>query len=430
MRDEHGLITITIGDKMSTATAARGGEQNNVERMFSASLVLQQMLDACSSVTTSALSCPTLGSDALRQALAAGVDTDVGTDEFDTDTVKSVGNHGEGDSPALELKGGAAAAAAADGPGGAASAASAIASTLSANEAAEYADEVEIAKWLDSQIAEYQAALARHDEEDRLLATSSSSVAPTASTPTSSTSTCIAAAAAGATSATTKVGNAASTGEAGQKRKRRDSGSAVDVSRRQKERELKRLKEDIFDETVRVQQERLLISRMRMSAAAVYTAFPDAAPRSCRTEEGTGSSRDHDINDLDAKPKAMEVIPNREEEMHAAQLRREALRSRDELVGSGLQKSDAVHQLRFRLEATNADCREWQQKNRDLWNQLKFTSGDGGDVGGASNSDEYTETTRQESVILKRALTETIASSGIDWFGDERLSHAFAMLED
>ena len=417
------MITIIIGDKMSTATAARGGEQNNVERMFSASLVLQQMLEACSSVTTSALSCPTLGSDALRQALAAGVDTDVGTDEFDNDTVKSAGNHGEGDSPALELEGGTAAAA--DGPGGAASAASAIVSTLSANEAAEYADEVEIAKWLASQIAEYQAALARHDEEDRLLATSSSSVAPTAST-----STCIAAAAAGATSATTKVGNAASTGEAGQKRKRRDSGSAVDVSRRQKERELKRLKEDIFDETVRVQQERLLISRMRMSAAAVYTAFPDAAPRSCHTEEGTGSARDHDINDLDAKPKAMEVIPNREEEMHAAQLRREALRSRDELVGSGLQKSDAVHQLRSRLEATNADCREWQQKNRDLWNQLKFTSGDGGDVGGASNSDEYTETIRQESVILKRALAEAIASSGIDWFGDERLSRAFAMLED
>ena len=403
---------------MSTATAARGGV-----RMFSASLILQQMLEACSSVTTSALSCPTLGSDALRQALAAGVDTGVGTEELDNDTVKSAGNHGEGDSPALELKGGTAAAA--DGPGGAASAASAIASTLSANEAAEYADEVEIAKWLDSQIAEYQAALARHGEEDRLLATSTSSVAPTAST-----STCIAAAAAGATSATMKVGNAASTGEAGQKRKRRDSGSAVDVSRRQKERELKRLKEDIFDETVRVQQERLLISRMRMSAAAVYTAFPDAAPRSCHTEEGTGSSRDHDINDLDAKPKAMEVIPNREEEMHAAQLRREALRSRDELVGSGLQKSEAVHQLRFRLEATNADCREWQQKNRDLWNQLKFTSGDGGDVGGASNSDEYTETIRQESVILKRALAEAIASSGIDWFGDERLSHAFAMLED
>ena len=62
---------------MSTAdaTAAIGAEQqNNVEHMLSASLILQQMLDACSSVTTSALSCPTLGSDALRQALAAGVD--------------------------------------------------------------------------------------------------------------------------------------------------------------------------------------------------------------------------------------------------------------------------------------------------------------------------------------------------------------------
>ena len=376
---------------MSTAdaTAASGAEQqaNNVEHMLSASLILQQMLDACSSVTTSALSCPTLGSDALRQALAAGADADVGTDEFDNDT-----------------------AAATDG-----CASGASASTLSANEAAEYADEVEIAKWLDSQIAEYQAALARHDEEDRLLATITSSVAPTASTSIAA------------------VGNAASTGEAGQKRKRRDSGSAADVSRRQKERELKRLKEDIFDETVRVQQERLLISRMRMSAAAVYTAFPDAAPRSCH-EEGTcnGSARDHDTNDLDAKPKAMEMIPNRKEEMHAAQLRREALRSRDELVGSGLQKSDAVQQLRSRLEATNADCREWQQKNRDLWNQLKFTSGDGGDgdVGGASNSDEYTETIRQENIILKRALAEAIASSGIDWFGDERLSHAFAMLED
>eukprot|EP00563_Minutocellus_polymorphus_P008309 CAMPEP_0181022170 /NCGR_PEP_ID=MMETSP1070-20121207/1373_1 /TAXON_ID=265543 /ORGANISM="Minutocellus polymorphus, Strain NH13" /LENGTH=402 /DNA_ID=CAMNT_0023099097 /DNA_START=75 /DNA_END=1280 /DNA_ORIENTATION=- len=402
---------------MSSATAASAlPEQNNEHMLPSASHILQQMLDACSSVTTSALSCPTLGSAALRQALAAGVEGGVGADEFDNnDTVNSASNQGEGDSPALEKS-----TAATDGPNGPASGASA--STLSANEAAEYADEVEIAKWLDSQIAEYQAALVRHDEEDRLLAVSSEA-----------TTTASAAAAVAATSATT-VDNAASGGGTGQKRKRRDSGSAMDVTRRQKERELKRLKEDIFDETVRVQQERLLISRMRMSAAAVYTAFPDTAPRSCDAESGV-SKGDQDINDLDEKPKAIEMVPNNnEEEIHAAQLRREALRSRDELVGSGLLKIEDVQQLHSRLETTNADCREWQQKNRDLWNQLTSHGADGicnaapsnGVVGGTDNSDKYTESIRQENVILKRALAEAIASSGIDWFGDQRLSNAFA----
>ena len=54
-------------------------------------------------------------------------------------------------------------------------------------------------------------------------------------------------------------------------------------------------------------------------------------------------------------------------------------------------------------------------------------------VGGSETGnpdDEYKDTIRRENEILKRALSEAIASSGIDWFGDERLSNAFAMLED
>ena len=364
--------------------------------------ILQQMLDACSSVTTSALSCPTLGSATLRQALAAGTGgVGIGGENADSNLKSVAGEKVDANDDKV-------------------SSATTVPSTVSANETAEYADEVEIARWLDSQIAEYQAALARHDEENRLLATSSSSTTA-------------------ADAATSSAGNAA-----GQKRKRRDAGSgtSVDATRRQKERELKRLREDIFDETVRIQQERLLISRMRMSAAAIYTTFPDAAPRPGNAKDtGTCIAREqsHDPIGLDTKSEAMKMVPNSEEEAHAAQLRREGLRSRDQLVTSGLENIGDIQQLRSRLENTNATCREWQQKNRDLWNTLTSTGGGGTSRNNLSSnvgveetgsSDEYGETIRRENNILKRALAEAIASSGIDWFGDERLSNAFAILED
>ena len=369
--------------------------------------ILRQMLDACSSVTTSALSCPTLGSAALRQALAAGIGTSGGVGISDEDD--EVGSKAKSVAGAKAGANDSKVSSAIDAP-----------TTISANEAAEYADEVEIARWLDSQIAEYQAALARHDEEDRLLAASSSSIS-NASTPAA----------------------AATANTEGKKRKRRDSGSGMDATRRQKERELKRLREDIFDETVRVQQERLLISRMRMSAAAIYTTFPDAAPRpgiAKAKDPIFASERSHDPIDLDTKPEAMEMVPNSEEEAHAAPLRREGLRSRDQLVASGLEKIADIQQLRSHLENANATCREWQQKNRDLWTKLTSTSGGAtsrsnlaSNVGveeQTGNSDEFKGTIRRENHILKRALAEAIASSGIDWFGDERLSNAFAMLED
>ena len=386
-------------------------ESNDIENEH----ILRQMLDACSSVTTSALSCPTLGSATLRQALAADAGTSGGCgisdeDEDEESNNKNVAGEKVGANGGKAIK---------------------TPSTISANEAAEYADEVEIARWLDSQIAEYQAALARHDEEDRLLATLSSSTRNAATT-------------AAATNASTAGSDALGMSNAGQKRKRRDARPGMDATRRQKERELKRLREDIFDETVRVQQERLLISRMRMSAAAIYTAFPDAAPRpgDAKAKDPTGSiasERSHDRIDLDTKSEAMKMVPNSEEEAHAAQLRREGLRSRDQLVTSGLDKIGDIQQLRSRLENTNATCREWQQKNRDLWNTLTSTDGGGtsrnnlaSNVGveETGSSDEYRKTIRRENDILKRALAEAIASSGIDWFGDERLSNAFAMLED
>ena len=95
---------------------------------------------------------------------------------------------------------------------------------------------------------------------------------------------------------------------------------------------------------------------------------------------------------------------------------------------SGLEKIGDIQQLRSRLENTNATCREWQQKNRDLWNKLTSTSNVG--VEETGSSDEIRETIRRENDILKRVLAEAVAGSGIDWFNDERLSNAFAMLED
>ena len=310
---------------------------------------LQQMIEACSSITRRALSCPTLGSYGMLGDLNQH------------DTVDSTKNM----------------------------------ISVAAEDA--YADEVEVAKWLDSQIIDYKAALLREAEGKTALSDSSERTEGTFLLQTS---------------------KAAGTGQFRQGKARSADSSICENAKRKrpkrnevarkKERMLKTLREDLFDETVRAQQERLLLSRLRSAAAAVRTSFPVIS-------KSTASTGDND-------PEG--------EEIFSRCLRREALRDRDSETVSALGKIKQVEILRAKLETTNAECRELQSKARNLWQRFngvapKAIMTEGNDS--LYESDE-SATLSKENVVLRRALAEAIATSGIDWYYDERLTKIMASL--
>lgn len=361
------------------------------------SIILQQMLDACTSVTKTALACPTLGSFSLRQ-ISDGDFDDIGSNDDDQE---AVGRNSTSRSTSKEVQ----------------QTSEGLQQTVTSDLSAEYADELEIGKWLDSQIVEYRAALKRQEEEDRLwnlgretAAANKGGVSPSDK--------------GDAAEDDTSVANTAI-------RKVR-AGSAPDaITIRRKERELKRLREDVFDETVRLQQERLLLSRLRMSAAAVYTSFPDSTTAK---RSDAVSNRTCDAND---EREASSATSINDEEDHAARIRREALRSRDGQVSKALGRIQKVDKLRYRLAALSTDCRQWQSKNRDLWKRLTTNAAksDTNDVLVASFHGQARDTSsiqslQRENLVLRRALVEAIAGSGIDWYGDEKLSKTIQELEE
>ena len=93
-------------------------------------------------------------------------------------------------------------------------------------------------------------------------------------------------------------------------------------------------------------------------------------------------------------------------------------------------KIKQVEILRAKLETTNAECRELQSKARNLWQRFnrvapKAIMTEGNDS--LYESDE-SATLSKENVVLRRALAEAIATSGIDWYYDERLTKIMASL--
>jgi hypothetical protein len=197
------------------------------------------------------------------------------------------------------------------------------------------------------------------------------------------------------------------------KRPREDNGATATTCSDTHEslttkQDIKRLKEDLFDGTVRVQQERLLISRIRMASAAAGTVFSNDASNSS-------------------------VEPSMNEERF---LRRQALDSRDELVESAVGKICSIDESRKKLTEASKEFRSIQDQNRKLWGQLSSSTSNR--VVAAEKSSKKTdepessttEELQKENVILKRALMDSIIGSGLDWYSDDRLRKTILKLED
>eukprot|EP00978_Attheya_sp_CCMP212_P001031 scaffold2113_cov63-Attheya_sp.AAC.13 len=318
-------------DQVSEAmeVGAKGGNDTNVNRNDSMGVTegpLHLLLEACASITATALSCKTLGH----------------------------GHH-----HVIVLKGGV----------------SATCCDTTNNDSeieAAYEDEMKMSTWLEAQIADYEAALER-----RKLKLQRHKKRPREDNGATATAT-----------ATTR------------------SGTHESSTTKQ---DIKRLKEDLFDGTVRVQQERLLISRIRMASAASGTVFSN------------------DASNSSVEPSIMD-----EERF----LRRQALESRDELVESAVGKLCSIDESRKKLTEASKEFRSLQDQNRKLWGQLSSSTSNR--VVAAENSSKKTdepessttEELQKENVILKRALMDSIIGSGLDWYSDDRLRNTILKLED
>lgn len=153
--------------------------------------------------------------------------------------------------------------------------------------------------------------------------------------------------------------------------------------------------QELLDESVRQQQERLLLSRIEMSSIVQDIIFP--------SQEQNRSERDES-----------ETL-----------LVQQVIKSRDEQVTVSLGKLEKLNHVRSQIQQVEEESQRLQNENRTLWQQLG--------VACSSNDEAPTETTQTgratETRILKRALQDIIVGSDLDWYADKRLRETMMKLE-
>ena len=187
------------------------------------------------------------------------------------------------------------------------------------------------------------------------------------------------------------------------------------------------LREQLFDETLQKQQEQLLLRRIQMATACMFTTFPEYA----------ASIRQRTL------PLSTDDFPDPYErtsqEAHALHLRQEALSARDYMVLATLDNVKEIEELRKHLNDVTRQCRSLQQENRVMWKEL-LQLRENEEHARRTNSaallsekldrdDNQSATIHKEIVLLENALLHTIAGSGIDWHSNVRLRQALERLE-
>ena len=174
---------------------------------------------------------------------------------------------------------------------------------------------------------------------------------------------------------------------AAMERSRHDAAAETTPTRQQ----VRIQQQELLDESVRQQQEQLLLSRIEMASIAQDTVFPQQS-RSERDES-------------------------------EALLVQEAIQSRDELVTISLHKCQQLNGRRAQLQEVTAESQRLQDENRRLWQQLGSNT--------SNSNDTPADTTRlaTETRILKRVLQDIIVTSDIDWYEDKRLRETMMKLE-
>jgi len=159
--------------------------------------------------------------------------------------------------------------------------------------------------------------------------------------------------------------------------------------------QLRLQQQELLDESVRQQQENLLVSRIEMASVVQGIMFPP--PTASRRSERDESE---------------------------SLLIQEAIQSRDEQVGISLDRIQQLNGIRSELQAATQESQRLQAQNSSLWQQ----------VGAANNNNRSASTetiTEQvaETRVLKRALQDIIAGGDLDWYADKRLRETMQKLE-
>lgn len=152
----------------------------------------------------------------------------------------------------------------------------------------------------------------------------------------------------------------------------------------QNPRQLRVQQQELLDESVRRQQEHLLLSRIEMSSIA------------------NESLQSHNLRQQSERG-----------------LREEAIQSRDEQVQISLEKIDQLHHVSSQLYDATKESQKLQTQNRSLWQQIS-----------ADKTGVEAETSlATENRILKRVLQDILVGSDLDWYADERLRDTMLKLE-
>jgi hypothetical protein len=152
------------------------------------------------------------------------------------------------------------------------------------------------------------------------------------------------------------------------------------------------LQRRLLDESVQMQQEHTLLSRMLQSRVALQTSF---------ASEPTDSTY----------------------------LRQQALQSRNAQVAVALPLSRTLDDLRQNVRQVSEECRKIQQDNRDILKSIEQVEEDA-TTGATGIVPVETKRLCDENLVLKRALADLLAGSKLDWYADKRLRDIMLQLDE
>lgn len=152
------------------------------------------------------------------------------------------------------------------------------------------------------------------------------------------------------------------------------------------------LQRRLLDESMRIQQEHTLLSRILSSKTARETSFP------------TNSNE-------------------------ITQLRQQAVQSRNSQVTLALSRSRMLDDLRQRVREASAECRELQLTNRQGFQTMQIDTGNAS-VPSSGAIPTSTRRLADENLLLSRALADLLVGSQLDWHADARLGMILQQLDN
>jgi len=158
------------------------------------------------------------------------------------------------------------------------------------------------------------------------------------------------------------------------------------------------LQQDILDETLRLQQEHLLLKRMTLSHAA---------------------------------------LPKATDDKDRAWIRQEAARARARKVEFALQQHRTLDALLSKVRSLELECHRQRQENRAIYRQLvdrkkqwDESKKDNSAMGRQDENQKNQSRLAKENNILRCLLKDLVAGSGVEWHSDARLRRILALSDD